>query len=97
MNKISGICKRIAGSGQFQYFVLGVILLAAVLVGIETYPGLVARYGNVLHTLNDIVLYVFVVEALIKMAQHGRHFYRYFLDPWNIFDFIIVVVCFLPV
>ena len=46
---------------------------------------------------NDAVLWVFVVEALIKMGQHGTRFWRYFRDPWNVFDFTIVVVCFLPI
>lgn len=73
------------------------ILVAAVLVGIETYPSMMARYEGPIHSLNDIILWIFVVEASLKMAQHGRHFYRYFTDPWNVFDFLIVVVCFLPV
>ena len=30
------------------------------------------------------------------MGAHGRHWYRYFKDPWNIFDFAIVVACLLP-
>ncbi len=37
------------------------------------------------------------MEAALKIASHGRHWTRYFRDPWNVFDFLIVVVCFLPV
>lgn len=84
-------------SQAFQRFILLVILIAALLVGIETYPHVVARYGGLIHALNTIVLWIFVFEAVVKMAQHGRAFYRYFLDPWNVFDFVIVVVCFLPI
>lgn len=90
-------CKRIAESVSFQFFVLGVIVFAAVLVGVETYPSISEKHKSLLEWLNNIVLYIFVAEAIIKMAQHGRHFYRYFHDPWNLFDFAIVVVCFLPV
>ena len=89
--------RKIVDSNFFQYFILGCILLAAVLVGLETYPQIEARYENTLEILNAIVLWIFVVEAAMKMAQHGKHFYRYFYDPWNLFDFTIVVVCFLPV
>ena len=88
---------RFVASGLFQNTILLLILLAAALVGIETYPAMVERYGTVLHLLDKIVLWLFVLEALLKMAQHGRHWYRYFQDPWNVFDFTIVVVCFLPV
>lgn len=88
---------RFVASGFFQNGILLLILLAAALVGIETYPAMEARHGKALHLLDAIVLWLFVAEALLKMAQHGKHWYRYFQDPWNIFDFTIVVVCFLPV
>ena len=91
------ICRKIVESNWFQYFILGCILFAAVLVGCETYPYMTENYGNILNLLNDIVLWIFVVEAALKMAQHGTKFYKYFTDPWNLFDFTIVVVCFLPV
>ncbi|MEL6343603.1 MAG: ion transporter, partial [Myxococcota bacterium] len=32
-----------------------------------------------------------------KMGAEGRRPWRYFQDPWNIFDFTIVAVCFLPI
>ena len=36
------------------------------------------------------------VEALLKMASHGRQPWRYFADGWNVFDFLIILVCLLP-
>ncbi len=89
--------KKIAESKTFQRAILAVILLAAVLVGLETYPDVVAEHGELLDRLHRLVLGIFVVEALIKMGQYGRSWHRYFQDPWNVFDFSIVVVCFLPV
>ena len=94
---MSEVCRSIVESRSFQVFIIAMILLAAVLVGMETYPSLQVRYGSLISLLNDIVLWIFVFEAAIKMARHGRHFYRYFQDPWNVFDFVIVVVCFLPI
>ena len=89
--------RKIVDSNAFQYFILSCILLAAVLVGMETYPDVVSKYGRTLEILNQVVLWIFVVEAVLKMAQYGTKFYKYFADPWNLFDFTIVVVCFLPV
>lgn len=88
---------RFVASGFFQNGILLLILLAAALVGIETYPRMDEQYGTLLHGMDKVVLWLFVLEAVLKMAQHGRHWHRYFKDPWNIFDFTIVVVCFLPV
>jgi voltage-gated sodium channel len=80
----------------FQRFVLGVIGVAAVLVGLETYPEIVERHGDLLHALDAIVLGIFVLEILIKLASYGRRPWRFFADGWNVFDFVIVAVCFFP-
>jgi voltage-gated sodium channel len=88
---------RLVDSNEFQYGILAVIVLAALLVGLETSPELVARYGELLHGLDALVLWIFVAEAVLKIARHGRRAYRYFGDPWNVFDFFIVVVCFMPI
>ena len=88
---------KFVDSNGFQYGILGVIMLGALLVGLETSLDLVASHGVLLHALDALVLWIFVVEAALKIARHGRHWYRYYSDPWNVFDFLIVVVCFLPI
>lgn len=88
---------RLVDSDGFQYGILAVIVLAALLVGLETSRDLVARHVALLHGLDTLVVWIFVVEAALKMARHGRRWYRYFGDAWNVFDFVIVVVCVLPV
>lgn len=89
--------RRIAASSRFQNFVTLVILLAAVLVGVETYPSMVQRHGGVLHLLDKIVLGVFVLEIVVKLGAEGARPWRYFRDPWNVFDFVIVGLAFLPI
>lgn len=90
------LCKRIVESSWFQWQIIFLIVLAAVLVGLETDADIKAAYGDLIDVLDRIVIWAFVVEAALKMLAHGRHFYRYFRDPWNVFDFTIVVLCFLP-
>ncbi len=89
-------CQKTQDASWFKNVILAFILLAAVGVGLETYPNIVEQYGNLLSIVNWVIIAVFVVEIIIKMAAHGRHWYRYFYDPWNVFDFLIVAVCFLP-
>ena len=83
-------------SNGFQGAVLALIMAAAVVVGLETSPALMERYGGLILTMDWIILGGFIVEALLKMAAHGKHWHRYFRDPWNLFDFTIIVVCLLP-
>lgn len=90
------VCRNIVLSNAFQHFITGVIVLAAVLVGIETYPSMVARHGTLLHFLDRVVLAIFVLEIVLKMAAEGSRPWRYFRDPWNVFDFAIVAAAFLP-
>ena len=94
---MSGRLICLVESPGFQYGILGVIVLAALLVGIETSSSITAEYSALLHRLDALVLWIFAAEAALKIASGGRHWYRYFADPWNVFDFVIVVVCFLPV
>lgn len=89
--------ERLAHSHRFQNFVTCVILFAAALVGFETSTALVARYGTVLHVLDRLVLAVFVVELAVKIGAEGARPWRFFRDPWNVFDFVIVAVVFLPI
>ncbi len=89
--------RSIADSSLFQNFIIAVILAAGILVGIQTYPSVVASYGERLDVLDQIILWIFVVEIVIKMGAEGRQPWRYFFDPWNVFDFLIVAVCFMPI
>jgi voltage-gated sodium channel len=88
--------RSIVQSKRFQYGILALIVLAAVLIGLETSPEISAKFGREIEILNNVILGIFVVEVVLKMAQHGRHFWRYFYDPWNVFDFAIIAVCLLP-
>lgn len=89
--------RKIVDSKTFQYFIIGVILAAGVIVGLETYSGLMDTHGDLLHLLDHIVLYIFVVEILLKIGAKGSKPWEFFNDGWNVFDFIIVAVCFLPI
>ena len=96
MSKATKFCKSIADAKWFQNFVTIAILVAGVVVGIETYPSAVEAYGGPLHFLNELILWIFVVEVAVKIGAEGNRPWRYFFDPWNIFDFLIVAVCFMP-
>ena len=94
MSTVSGFCRTIAESRWFNNFILIVILGAGVVVGIETYGEQVSHLKPLLWTLDQIILFIFLVEVIIKMTAEGNRPWRYFNDPWNIFDFSIVAVCY---
>jgi voltage-gated sodium channel len=93
---MSALAQRLVAHRVFQGFIIGVILLAGVLAGVETDPALVVRWSPWLGWLNHAVLAVFVLEIGLKLAACGREPRRYFADGWNVFDCVIVALCFLP-
>jgi voltage-gated sodium channel len=87
---------KIVESGLFRYFILGVILVSGIIVGIETYPDFYKSHHSLLHAIDRIILIIFAIEITLKILAKGTRPWDFFKDPWNVFDFIIVAVCFIP-
>ncbi|MEU7742306.1 ion transporter [Nonomuraea sp. NPDC049158] len=78
---------------RFQRFIVGVILLNAATLGLETVPAVVENYGHLLTVVDHAALYIFVAELLAKIYVERSRFPR---DPWNIFDTVIVAIALAP-
>ena len=86
----------ITTSTPFTVFIVGVILSNAVIIGMETYPFMLTHYGSLLHVADTLILWIFVVEIVLKLIACGRRPLVFFRDGWNVFDFIIVAAAFVP-
>ncbi|MEO1282980.1 MAG: ion transporter [Pseudomonadota bacterium] len=80
-------------SDTFQRFIIGVILINAVTIGMETSDSIMSSVGGVLKVIDAICLAIFVAEIVAKLTVYRLRFFR---DPWNVFDFIIVGIAILP-
>ena len=89
--------RRIVGSSAFDTVIITVILANAVVLGLQTYPDVVAEHGDTLNLLNGIFLGIFVVELLLRIGSYGRRPQAFFRSGWNVFDFVVVGSAFLPV
>ncbi len=76
-----------------QSWIVAVILLNAAILGLETSPAVMAKWGTWLVTLDKICLAVFLVEIGIKIAAYRGLFWR---SGWNIFDVLVVGVALVP-
>ena len=92
---MSSTCKSIVNSKIFQRLILVTILLAGVVVGVQTFKAFAREHAILLNTLDLFILGIFVIEAVIKILAEGNRPQNYFKNPWNVFDFIIVVACLL--
>lgn len=79
---------------RFQTIVISVIVANAVLLGLETSRSLIDATGPILPVLDHAMLTFFVAELVLRLYAHGPRFFR---DPWNVFDLIVVGISVLPV
>ncbi len=96
MNRLTVISREIINNRYFNYFIFFLIFLSAVIIGIETYPGLASRYHALLSMTDRIIIALFTLEIALKIGSNGKRPWVYFSDPWNVFDFLIVAICLIP-
>lgn len=76
-----------------QRIIIALVILNAVTLGLEAIPPVMARYGDVLVSVDRALLAIFVTELMIKLTAHGMRFFR---NGWNIFDFCVIAIALLP-
>lgn len=77
-------------------FIMVVIVINAISMGMETSHYLTEEYGPVLTLIDHVALGIFTLEIATKLLISRLRFFR---DPWNVFDFLIVgvsLLTFLP-
>jgi voltage-gated sodium channel len=80
-------------AGLTQKIIVALILLNALTLGLETSVTAMAFAGPVLVTLDRLILAIFTLEVLAKMFAYGLRFWR---NPWNVFDFLVVGIALVP-
>lgn len=78
----------------FQTAIIGLILFNALIFGLETIPSVAGPFGTVLYALDRIILWIFVAEIVVRLAVFGP--WRFFRDPWSVFDFVVIGIALLP-
>ncbi len=96
MDHVARLSRRIVAARWFEFAILALILGTAGLLGLATSDGIVASYGGWIETANQVILGVFIVEALLKMTALAPRPQRYFRDGWNVFDFAVILFALVP-
>ena len=88
--------KKLTAGNGFNIAITTVIILNAIVIGLDTLPELQQNYHAWFELANQVFLFIFIVEALIKFAALAPNIHHYFKDGWNIFDFSIIVISLIP-
>jgi len=84
---------RLVEDGRTTALITGLILINAVTLGLETDAEVMASYGSVLLLVDRSILLVFTLEILLKLYAYRWSFFR---SGWNLFDFVIVGIAWVP-
>ena len=85
-------CFDCAENLRFQNFILILIVINAILIGMDTFD-LDSNISNFVSVLDTLILYIFIVELIIRLVAHGASFFN---DGWNNFDFVIIIISLAP-
>ncbi|WNG81194.1 ion transporter [Mycobacterium sp. ITM-2016-00316] len=88
--------KALVADPVFDVVMMSVILVNAVVLGVETFQPLADAHRGLFGTLNNAILGIYVVELLIRITACGWNPREFVKDGWNIFDFLVVVASLLP-
>jgi len=91
--KLPGRVQALVESPAFNRFIIAVIVVNAVTLGLETSPRAVSAAGNLLWLLDRAALWIFTVEIALRVWTYRG---RFFTGGWNLFDFVIVAVAWIP-
>lgn len=85
--------RRLTDDARFQRAIIALILVNAAILGLETSRAAMDVAGPLLLGLDRVILAIFVVELALRIAGHG---WRFFRDPWGVFDFVVVAIALVP-
>lgn len=85
--------RRFLDHRTVQQGIIALIIVNAVILGLETSASVMAAVGGLLVTLDRAILAIFVVELALRILAWG---WRFFRDPWGIFDLAVVGIALLP-
>lgn len=79
----------IVNSQRFQDWILVLIFLNGVVLAWDVLPGIAPETRETLQFFDRIIVWVFIVEIVLRIFANGRAFFR---DGWSLFDFAVVAV-----
>ena len=90
------LIRRTTEATAFDAAIIAIIIVNALLLGLETSPEIDRNFGQWIDIGHQITLIIFIVEAILKMTVSSPRILGYFRDGWNVFDFLIIVFALIP-
>jgi len=89
----STVLKSFITDPRTERTIMVLIVINAIILGLETSPAIMNSYGPLLEWIDHIILAIFVIEILARLVVQRTAFFR---DAWNVFDFLVVAIALIP-
>ncbi len=86
---------RLRSNKFFEVFVISIIILSALVIGVKTYP-LPETFVQAIVIMDWAITIIFLAEIVIRFLGEPNKS-RFFLNAWNVFDSLIVVMSLVPI
>ncbi len=90
---LTALVRGVVESRGFGITITTVIVINAITLGLETSPAAMSAAGPLLLAIDAAALWVFTIEIALKLWVYRSRFFR---DGWNLFDFAIVAIAWVP-
>ena len=87
------LLRKFVESRVFNFSITLIIVINAITLGLETSPRAMSFAGPLLLAIDTAALGIFTLEISLKLWVYRSRFVR---DGWNVFDFVIVAIAWLP-
>jgi voltage-gated sodium channel len=85
--------QQLVEKNWFSHSILVLILINAILLGMETSTALMQNFGTVILLADKALLTIFVLELILRIFAYRISFFK---DPWSLFDFVVVAIALMP-
>lgn len=93
MNKFSVQLRSLISARVWGYCIAVLVIINTIVLGMETYPNVMQTYGDLLTSIDQTILYIFITELILRFIAYRLDFFK---DPWSIFDLCVVGIALVP-
>jgi voltage-gated sodium channel len=83
---------RLMYGNAFEIVVIAVIIANAAALAILTYDDVAPGVVAVATAIDRAALVFYTIEVVLRIVSYGTKPWMFFRNPWNVFDFLIVVL-----
>jgi voltage-gated sodium channel len=93
IGRLSEHLRNIISGKLWNYYITALIIINTIVLGMETYPGVMNAYGELLTSIDQTILYLFIIELAMRFVAYRLDFFK---NPWSIFDLCVIGIALVP-